>query len=185
MGRPKNVVVERVYRPDAAACEAALAALLKDAPRKTRRLPDPPRPTTPRTRKDLSMVAPRNSLPDRRTIDAAKSAVPTIDLADRLCGPGGLRRVGKEWVGLCPLPDHGEKSPSFAVSKEKNLWYCHGCVHGGDAVRLAALAWDAPDDKTAAGWLLLEFGFEVPQRPAQWFDKQKRQHDEYDEYGRL
>jgi hypothetical protein len=41
-----------------------------------------------------------------KPIDAAKEAVPVIDLADRLCGPGGLRRVGKEWVGRCVLPDH-------------------------------------------------------------------------------
>jgi len=39
-------------------------------------------------------------------IDAAKEAVSVIDLADSLSGPGGLRRVGKEWVGRCPLPDH-------------------------------------------------------------------------------
>ena len=43
-----------------------------------------------------------------RPIDAAKEAVPVIDLADLLCGPGGLRRVGKEWAGRCPLPDHEE-----------------------------------------------------------------------------
>jgi hypothetical protein len=41
-----------------------------------------------------------------RPIDAAKEAVPVIDLADRLCGPGGLRRVGKEWVGRCVLTGH-------------------------------------------------------------------------------
>ncbi len=47
MGRPKNVVVERVYRPDAAACEAALAALLKDAPRKNTEVAGPAQADNP------------------------------------------------------------------------------------------------------------------------------------------
>lgn len=38
---------------------------------------------------------------DTRPINAAKAAVPVIDLTDRLAGPGGLRRVGREWVGRC------------------------------------------------------------------------------------
>jgi DNA primase len=76
-----------------------------------------------------------------RPIDAAKEAVPVIDLADRLTGPGGLRRVGKEWAGRCVLPDHEDRSPSFTVNPEKNVWFCHGCLRGGDVVELARLAW--------------------------------------------
>src|SRR5688572_9322411 len=75
-----------------------------------------------------------------RPIDAAKEKVPCIDLADLLLGPGGLRRVGKEWVGRCPLPDHEDKSPSFTVNPEKNVWFCHGCIRGGDCVELARCA---------------------------------------------
>jgi hypothetical protein len=52
-------------------------------------------------------------------IDAAKALIPVIDLADWLCGPGRMRRVGKEWAGRCPLPDHEDRSPSFAVNTEK------------------------------------------------------------------
>jgi len=110
-------------------------------------------------------------------IDAAKEAVPVIDLADRLCGPGGLRRVGKEWVGRCPLPNHEDRSPSFTVNPEKNVFFCHGCLRGGDAVELARLAWgyDQRDAHAAAAMLLMEFGHEVPQRPPAWYRKQERQ----------
>jgi hypothetical protein len=73
------------------------------------------------------------------TIEAAKEAVPVIDLADLLIGPGQMRRVGKEWVARCPLPDHEDRVPSFSVSTEENLWYCHGCVRGGDVVRAVVL----------------------------------------------
>jgi hypothetical protein len=74
----------------------------------------------------------------RRVIEEAKEKVPTIDLAERLCGPGGMRKAGKEWVGRCPLPDHEDKTPSFTVNPEKNLWFCHGCLKGGDVVELAS-----------------------------------------------
>lgn len=43
-----------------------------------------------------------------------------------------LRKAGREVVGLCPF--HVEKTPSFAVNADKNLWYCHGCHEGGDAI---------------------------------------------------
>jgi hypothetical protein len=112
-----------------------------------------------------------------RPIDAAKEAVPVVDLADRLVGAGGLRRVGKEWAGRCPLPDHEDRSPSFTVNAEKNLWFCHGCLHGGDVVDLARLAWGYDDREahTAAAYLLMEFGHPVPERPPPWFRKQERQ----------
>jgi hypothetical protein len=112
-----------------------------------------------------------------RPIDAAKEAVPVIDLADRLTGPGGLRRVGKEWAGHCPLPDHEDKTPSFTVSPEKNVFWCFGCLRGGDVVELARLAWeyDQRDAHIAAADLLHEFDHELPERPPAWFRKQERQ----------
>src|SRR5215204_2455550 len=112
-----------------------------------------------------------------RPIDAAKEAVQVMDLADRLCGPAGLRRAGSEWVGRCPLPDHEDRSPSFTVNPEKGVWFCHGCLYGGDVVELARLAWgyDQRDAHVAAAMLLMEFGYEVPQRPPAWFPKQERQ----------
>jgi DNA primase len=124
--------------------------------------------TRPRRYRGVSYVRP---------IDAAKEAVPVIDLADRLMGPGRLLRVGKEWVGRCPLPDHADRTPSFTVNEAKNLWWCHGCLRGGDVVELARLAWgyDRRDAHAAAAMLLMEFGHEVPRRPPAWFRKQERQ----------
>ena len=112
-----------------------------------------------------------------RPINAAKETVPIIDLADRLCGPGGLRRVGKEWAARCPLPDHEDRSPSFTVNLEKNVFFCHGCLRGGDVVELARLAWGyhQRDAHIAAADLLHEFGHEIPKRPPAWYRKQERQ----------
>ena len=110
-------------------------------------------------------------------IDEAKRLVPVMDQAGRLMGPSGLRRVGKEWVGRCPLADHADRTPSFTVNEAKNLWWCHGCLRGGDVVELARLArgYDQRDAHVAAATLLMEFGLVVPQRPPAWFRKQERQ----------
>ena len=41
-----------------------------------------------------------------------------------------LRRVGRQWGGLCPV--HSERHPSFYVHLEKKVFYCFGCGAGGD-----------------------------------------------------
>ncbi|MEW6007776.1 MAG: DNA primase [bacterium] len=41
-----------------------------------------------------------------------------------------LKKRGKNFVGLCPF--HEEKTPSFTISPEKQLFYCFGCGRGGN-----------------------------------------------------
>jgi DNA primase len=112
-----------------------------------------------------------------RVIAEAKEKVPTVDLAERLCGPDNMRRVGKERVGRCPLPDHEDKTPSFTINPEKDLWWCHGCLRGGDVITLAQLAWEIDRADVAAAEILLTFGHEIPPRPPIWFARQERQRD--------
>ncbi len=42
----------------------------------------------------------------------------------------GLKRVGRNHVGLCPF--HAEKSPSFTVNDERGIFHCFGCGAGGN-----------------------------------------------------
>jgi hypothetical protein len=53
-----------------------------------------------------------------------------LDLVSQYADPIGGR--GKEVLFSCPL--HEEKTPSFFVNPEKNVWHCFGCGEGGDDV---------------------------------------------------
>ncbi|MDO4493304.1 MAG: DNA primase [Clostridia bacterium] len=44
-----------------------------------------------------------------------------------------LKPKGRRYWGLCPL--HGEKTPSFSVNADKQLYYCFGCHAGGNVIR--------------------------------------------------
>ncbi|ELS05592.1 DNA primase [Xenococcus sp. PCC 7305] len=44
-----------------------------------------------------------------------------------------LKKKGKDYSGLCPF--HNEKSPSFSVSQEKQVYYCFGCGAGGNTIK--------------------------------------------------
>jgi DNA primase len=44
-----------------------------------------------------------------------------------------LKKRGNSYWGLCPF--HKEKTPSFSVSPDLNLYYCHGCKAGGSIIQ--------------------------------------------------
>ena len=53
-----------------------------------------------------------------------------VDIVDYINQFVPLRKVGKNYVGLCPF--HTEKTPSFTVSPDKQLYHCFGCGAGGN-----------------------------------------------------
>ena len=57
-----------------------------------------------------------------------RAAVDIVDLVSRFVN---LRKAGSHWKGLCPF--HAEKTPSFTVNPQKNIFHCFGCGVGGDA----------------------------------------------------
>lgn len=71
-----------------------------------------------------------------------------------------LKRQGGKLFGLCPF--HTEKTPSFSVSPDKQLYYCFGCHKGGDVIRFVeeTEGLDYPD---AVRFLARRAGLEVPE----------------------
>lgn len=49
----------------------------------------------------------------------------------------GLRKQGQNYAGLCPF--HEEKTPSFSIHPEKEVFYCWGCGEKGGVKRFAEL----------------------------------------------
>ena len=53
-----------------------------------------------------------------------------LDIVDIVAETVKLSRKGNRYWGLCPF--HAEKTPSFSVTPERNMFYCFGCHAGGD-----------------------------------------------------
>ncbi|MBD2777251.1 DNA primase [Iningainema tapete] len=64
------------------------------------------------------------------TIEEVKQRADIVDVVSEYVV---LRKRGKDFVGLCPF--HNEKSPSFTVSPNKQMYYCFGCQAGGNAIK--------------------------------------------------
>lgn len=52
------------------------------------------------------------------------------DIVDVISSYVKLQKKGSSYFGLCPF--HNEKSPSFSVSRQKQMFYCFGCGAGGN-----------------------------------------------------
>jgi len=64
-------------------------------------------------------------------IDQIRQAASIVELASQYTT---LKRAGRRYVGLCPF--HSEKTPSFTLDDEKQLFHCFGCGTGGDVFTL-------------------------------------------------
>ncbi|MEM8675312.1 MAG: DNA primase [Cyanobacteria bacterium P01_G01_bin.67] len=65
--------------------------------------------------------------------DTIEEVQQRVDIVDVISEHIVLRKRGKDFLGLCPF--HNEKSPSFSVSQDKQLYYCFGCGQGGNTYK--------------------------------------------------
>ncbi len=64
------------------------------------------------------------------TIEEIRSSANIVDIISSYVA---LRKRGKNFIGLCPF--HQEKTPSFTVSDEKQIFHCFGCHAGGNVYK--------------------------------------------------
>lgn len=62
-------------------------------------------------------------------IEELKSRLDIVDIASERIG---LKKTGANYKGLCPF--HKEKTPSFIVNPDKQIFHCFGCHMGGDVI---------------------------------------------------
>lgn len=72
-----------------------------------------------------------------------------------------LKKTGRNLAGLCPF--HQEKTPSFTVAPDKQMYYCFGCGSGGDVFRFLMQAENIPFPEAVRS-LAERAGVSIPER---------------------
>ena len=71
-----------------------------------------------------------------------------------------LKQAGRNWKGLCPF--HDEKTPSFNVNPDRQIFHCFGCQAGGDVIGFL-MNHEGLTFPEAARQLAGELGIEIPE----------------------
>ena len=81
------------------------------------------------------------------------------DVVDVIDSRISLKKKGKDYMACCPF--HGEKTPSFSVSREKQFYYCFGCGASGSALSFL-MDYEHLGFVEAIEMLAAQAGLEVP-----------------------
>ena len=94
------------------------------------------------------------------------------DIVDVVSSYVALTKKGANYFGLCPF--HNEKTGSFSVTPDKQLYYCFGCHHGGGVIHfiMEIENLDFPD---AVRFLAKRANMEVPEDSAGLEESRRRQ----------
>ncbi len=84
-----------------------------------------------------------------------------------------LKKAGKDYKGLCPF--HSEKTPSFTVSPEKQIFHCFGCGTGGNVFTFL-MKQEGLSFPEALRTLARRYGVDIPEQ--RMSAEQKRQMNE-------
>ena len=104
-------------------------------------------------------------------MSGAKS-VPILEVVRRYSGIE-LKQKGREYWGLCPL--HNERTPSFAVNIQKNVWNCYGGCGGGSGIDFLMKLRGGISFKEACATIESDFGIvrDEWQQPAKTIEQTK------------
>jgi DNA primase len=84
-----------------------------------------------------------------------------VDIAELIAESVLLKKAGKNLIGLCPF--HSEKTPSFTVSPDKQIFHCFGCGEGGNVFSFV-MKRDGVGFAEAARSLARRAGVDLPER---------------------
>ena len=94
----------------------------------------------------------------RAFLDEVRERVSIVDYIGKRVE---LKKAGRNHKGLCPF--HAEKSPSFLVSEDKQIFHCFGCSEGGDLIQFV-MKFESMPFPEAVELLAGQAGLEVPQQ---------------------
>lgn len=66
------------------------------------------------------------------TTEKIDEIIEKLDIVQVVSKYVALKKSGRNYKGLCPF--HPEKTPSFIVSEEKQIFHCFGCNVGGNVI---------------------------------------------------
>ena len=92
------------------------------------------------------------------------------DIVDVVSESVLLKKAGKNFIGLCPF--HSEKTPSFTVSSDKQIFHCFGCGTGGNVFSFM-MKQEGLSFPEAARHLAKRYGVDIPDRPLSPEQKKK------------
>ncbi len=99
------------------------------------------------------------------------------NIVDVISGYVQLRKRGKNFIGLCPF--HSEKTPSFTVSEEKQIYHCFGCHAGGNVFKFL-MEYEKISFVEAVQELAQELGIQIEYDESQVNERQSEQEAYYD-----
>jgi DNA primase len=104
-------------------------------------------------------------------IDKVRDATNIVEIISQ---HAQLKRSGSKLSGLCPFPDHREKTASFSVDETKQFYYCFGCKRGGNCFTYLRDYQGLPFSE-AVEFLAERAGIAIPKSSA---DKASHEEDE-------
>ena len=93
------------------------------------------------------------------------------DIVDIISSYVNLKRSGSNYVGLCPF--HNEKTASFSVSGNKQMYYCFGCGAGGNVFTFL-MEYENLTFPEALAQLAERAGMELPEQSETTEEKRRR-----------
>ncbi len=105
----------------------------------------------------------------RETIDEIRSRSDIVEVVSE-CGVV-LRPAGQSYKGLCPF--HDEKTPSFTVSPQKQMFYCFGCQTGGNVISFVQ-KYEGKNFIETLEWLAGRLNIDLPNQDARESANRKR-----------